>query len=394
MFLRYILNSIKKYPVKYAVIAICEVLLLVISLLSSGIFMDRLSNLENTMNYATEYPISFSKLDVVHINIDNLSEEDKEFIADDFANLPDVTKMRERISEFCEKSPIKISYVDMSLNGWEKNAYRISVLYFSSYENLLYYFNEKSYPQNILPTEQQYLDKDKVVILGMGPDHNSNGEYVYSDKNHLLVGKNDDEYLILGTTEYNNAVILFGTEPDYLKLGAVEFFFTEVPTQKQVDEFTNLFKEIVTPDIEITISRPPLIKDLLDIRKDTANIVITAALLLITSFNILAIFKYMTDECRNEYAVLRLCGYGKFTALAFPLVEIISVSAVCSVLSCVIFSLFIPLLKKNFPAVAVLFDFGFYAIFTVGFIAITAVMFAVYIAPSLNKSVSDELREM
>ncbi len=397
MFLRYILNSIKKYPVKYAVIAICEVLILVISLFASCVLMNYSS--EDEKKRAMSFFFSFSKLDTVHITTNNLSEEDEAFIAEDFANLPYTTDMRERIYKFCEQSPIKINNVEIMLKGWEKNSYMINVHYFPAYEDLIYYFTESgkpdwSYPQNILPAEQQYLDKEKVIILGMGSMHSQNGEYVYSDKDHLMVGKNDDEYLILGTTEYNDAEILFGTEPDYLKLAAVDFEFTEIPMQNQVNEFNALFKETVSPDIEITIDDPPHIKDLLEKRKEISNIVVMSALILISSFNILAIFKIMADERKSEYAVFRLCGYGKFKAMLFPFAEIISLSAICAVLSCVIFAALTPLIKQSYSVVTVMFDFGFYAVFVLGFVAVTSVLFAVYILPSLNKSVSDELREM
>ncbi len=396
MFKKYIFNSIKKYPLKYVAIAICEVLLLVISLFSSCVLLERLSKTE-AENPALLYSFSFSKLAGMSWSAN--SKEAKEMVATDTANLPNITNMRERIYELCSRSPIKIDYVGITPAGWEKNYYYTRIIYFPSYENLVYYFTESnkpawSVPKNMLPTEQQYLNKEKVVVLGMGASHNENGEYVYSDENHLLIGKNDDEYLIAGTSISNIPYIFFGTEPDYLKLSDIDFLFAEYPTQKQIDEFTALFTDIVAPDIEITYSDPPHIKDLLEIRKEIANIVITTALLLISSFNILAIFKMMTEERRTQYAVFRVCGYGKFKAILFPFAEIISFSGICAVLSCGIFAALTPLIKTIFPVVSAMFDFGFYAVFVLGFLVVTAVLFMIYILPSLNKTVSEELREM
>ncbi len=398
MFGKYIMNSIRKYPAKYIAIAVCEVVLLIISLFASCVLLEKLSDPGGGfVNLALDYSFSFSKL--VGMSWPAGSKEAEEMIAADNANLPNITDMRERIYDFCNRSPIKIDYVGITPAGLEKNYYTSRIKYFPTYENLVYYFTEGckpawSAPKNMLPTEQQYLNKEKVVVLGMGPDHDSHGEYVYSDENHLLIGKNDDEYLIVGTSISNITYMFFGTEPDYLKLSDIVFTFAEYPTQKQIDEFTALFKETVAPDIEITYSDPPHIKDLLEKRKEISNIVVMSALILISSFNILAIFKIMADERKSEYAVFRLCGYGKFKAMLFPFAEIISLSAVCAVLSCVIFIALTPLIKQSYSVVTVMFDFGFYAVFVLGFVAVTAVLFAVYILPSLNKSVSDELREM
>lgn len=393
MFGKYIMNSIRKYPAKYIAIAVCEVVLLIISLFASCVLLEKLSDPGGGfVNLALDYKFSFSKL--VGMSWPAGSKEAEEMIAADNANLPYIPKFRERIYDFCSRSPIKIDYVDIYGGGFEKNEYCTDIIYFPTYENMVNRFTEEGKLICTLPTEQQYLDKEKVVILGLGPDHDSHGEYVYSDENHLLIGKNDDEYLIAGKNYYNTAFILFGTEPDYLKMSGGQFTFAEYPTQKQIDEFTALFKETVAPDIEITYSDPPHIKDLLEKRKDITNIVVMSALILISSFNILAIFKIMADERKSEYAVFRLCGYGKFKAMLFPFAEIISLSAVCAVLSCVIFIALTPLIKQSYSVVTVMFDFGFYAVFVLGFVAVTAVLFAVYILPSLNKSVSDELREM
>lgn len=135
-------------------------------------------------------------------------------------------------------------------------------------------------------------------------------------------------------------------------------------------------------------------QDLLAMRKDASILALTALILIVSAFNILAIFKSVVDERKGDYAVFRLCGYGKKEAMLFPLFEVLAVSGVCAALSCTVFALMTPLVTSIYPVIPVLFDITFYLIFTLGFIGITAVIFLIYIAPSLNKSVSDELREI
>ncbi len=387
MVFKFISNNFKKFKIQYIMIFFCEIILLGVSLFASCTVMNYVIEKNYAVENAKGFTFSFP-------DAEGLSPNDPKY-AEKIDKCPDAESLRERIYEFCRRSPVELSYVSIRLADNKYN-YTVTDYYFVTYDDLVdFYEKSMSMSAGTYPTEEQYLNHEKVVVLGMLPTWLGRDPFAYSDESHVLFGKNDDEYLVVGNNPINDCFsILWGSEPDNSKVCSVALISKDLVTDEQKKETEALFKEIVAPDINIANTWLPSNDGLLEIRKSVSIIIMTLALLVISAFIILAIFKYMTDEHRNEYAVLRLCGYGKFKALAFPFVEIISISAVCSVLSCVIFSLFIPLLKKNFPAVAVLFDFGFFAIFTVGFIAITAIMFAVYIAPSLNKSVSDELREM
>ena len=400
MFRIYLLNSMKKYYIKYAAIALSEIILLVVSLFALTVVLNY-SSKNLGVNYASKFfEFSISKQDTMTYNSENLTEEEKELMAADFASLPYVSEMYDKVYEFCERCPVEIQCLFLKVRGTEKNYFWVEIVYFPTYEDLVRYFKEEQKPdyslsEDQLPTREQYLNHEKTVILGKGVSHSIHGEIIYSDENHVLFGNNDDEYLIVGESSVSNpSYMLLGSEPDYLKFRGFELELKEVPTQKQIDETKALFQEIIAPDRKITVYYPPRIKDLLDIRKEAANVIVTAALMLISSFNIMVIFKHMIDERKSDYAVFRLCGYGKAKAMMFPFVEIISISGICAVLSCVVFALLTPLIKQSYTVVTALFDFGFYAVFALGFIAITAVLFLVYILPSLNKSVSDELREM
>ncbi len=387
MFKKYILNSFRKNPIRYVAIMLCEIVLLGVSLFASCTVMNYVIEKNYVVENAKGFTFSFP-------DVEGLNNDDPKY-AEEIAKCPEAESLRERIYEFCRRSPVELSYMSIRLAD-DKYKYTVTDYYFVTYDDLVdFYEKSMSMSAGSYPTEEQYLNHEKVAVIGMLPTWMGRDPFAYSDESHVLFGENDDEYLVVGNNPINDCFsILWGSEPDNSKVCSVALISKDLVSDEQKKETEALFKEIVAPDINIANTWLPSNDGLLEIRKSVSIVIMTLALLVISAFIILAIFKYMTDERRNEYAVLRLCGYGKFTALAFPLVEIISISVVCSVLSCVIFSLFIPLLKTFFPVVSVLFDFGFFAAFTIGFIAITAIMFAVYIAPSLNKSISDELREM
>lgn len=395
MFPKYISNNFKKSKIKYIVIALCEVILLLISLFACGVLMNYVSEEEGAQYEAKRFTFSFLNLD--GINLDN--PENAELIKQELSKLPRAVDIREGLVEFCGKSPVEIDVLTEHISGMEKG-YNNRVQLFPTYDDLVYYYTEKfkkywSLPKNVLPSKEQYLNREKVAIAGKASGYGSKGDYVYTDSNHILFGSDNDEYLVLGE---NPALIYFdiflGSEPDGAKVSSINFTLKEFPTDEQRSEIEALFKEIVTPEIVITNSWAPEENGLLEARKSSSIIALTALMLLVSAFNIMAIFKSVIDERKGDYAVFRLCGYGKTKAMLFPFFEVISISAVCTVLSCVIFQLLKPLITPNYPVISVLFDLSFYAVFTLGFIGITAVLFLVYIAPSLNKSISGELREI
>ena len=389
MFLKYISNNFKKHKLKYIVMALCEIVLLLISLFACCSVMNYVTEQEGAQYDAKDFEFCFPNIDGMNL----VTEKDK--IEEEISKCPNAVDIRDRLYEFCRQIPVEIEVLDVGISKC-KYDYIPRVLYFQDYEDLVYFFTKKykkywTLSRDVLPTEEQYLNHEKVAIIGTF----AGNPYVYSDSDHIVFGQDDEEYLVLGENPVLNYFDIFlGSEPDNAKVTSVRFDVKEFITDEQRAEIENLFREIVAPDINIANTYLPDKDGLLEIRKSISILIMTLALIIISTFNILAIFKHMTDEHRNEYAVLRLCGYGRFKALTLPLAEILSLSGICAVLSCGIFAVFIPLLKTIFPVVSVLFDFGFFAAFTIGFIAITAIMFAVYIAPSLNRSVSDELREM
>ena len=393
---KYLINTIRKHPLRYAVIAICEIIMIIIALFALSVILDYASDNENNLTqfYAKEYVYAF---DIWENAEDDpyLSEEDKAKMSNP-ESLPQASVMHSRIYEFCEKSPVKINRVALKL-GYMNNSYKNSVLYFQNYDDMLNYCTKQADPPlscDSLPTKEQFENNEKVLMLGTGLDSDSD-KYVFSDEQHLLFG-NDDEYLIVGEIPWNVVVLFLGSEPDDAKINRITIYLDSIPTQAQADEIDHLFREIVIGEYAsfCSLAKLPEIQNLLDMRKDAATILITVLLMIIMSFNYITIVKFMIERRKADYAVFRLCGFSKWKALIFPMIETITISAVCVVISCVIFEMLKSLIALYSPVVYSMFDFGCYLCFSLVLIIITLVLFLIYVLPSLNKSVSDELRDM
>lgn len=395
VFGKYLLHLFKKHSLTYAIIAVCEVIMVVIALFSLCVILDFSSNNDQNIAqyYASRYKYTFNPRTNLKSDDPSLTEEQKAEVKEAIAALPTAEVMRDRIYEFCEKSPIKIKIVEVSLNYMKYNYFN-TVMYFSTYEDMVNYCTKHEVPleKAALPTEEQFLNREKLVLLSTGGGSDS-GKYVFSDEQHLLFGNDGDEYLIRSRIPWNAVILFLGSEPDDAKVSSIHFKLDIIPTQRQADEIDKLFREIVVGEYNtVCTSYTPEIKNLLDIRKETATIIVTALLMFIMSFNFMTIIKFIIEKRKNDYAIFRLCGFSKWKALSFPMLETIGISAVCVVVSCALFELLKPVIALYSPVVYSMFDFGYYVCFVMGFAMVTAVLFLIYVLPTLNKSVSDELR--
>lgn len=388
MFAQYITNLFKKHTLTYVVIAVCEVIMIVISMFALGVVLDYVSVNDlmrgNTQSRAKSYIYSFGPPSGASVSEENAVNA-----------LPSAGVMRERIYEFCEKSPVKIKTMEVKLDYNLKYNYYHSVMYFQNYDEMVEYCTENDVPlsSGSLPTMEQFTNHEKVVLLSTGARSDSD-EYVFSDDRHLLFGNDGDEYLIISKIPWNALILFLGSEPDDAEISGINFSLEKIPTQQQADETDKLFREIVVGEYSSVCGRAytPELNNLLDIRKDAAIIIIAALLMMIMSFNYMTIIKFIIEKRKKDYAVFRLCGFSKRKAMMLPFLETVGISAVCAIVSCVIFELLKPLTVIYAPVVYSMFDFGCYVCFVPGFAAVTAVLFFIYVLPSLNKSVTEELR--
>lgn len=396
MFGKYLINTLRKHTLTYAIIAICEVIMIVISMFALSVILEHASNnpYEIRQAYSKFFSYKFEIYDVSDHPI--LTEEEKAELLNT-ETLLKASVMRERIYEFCDKSPIKINNMNVGLDHMKYNYWNM-VMYFQTYEDMYKYLTEHKdnpLPAGSLPTREQFENHEKIVLLSTGQGSDSD-EYVFSDEQHLLFGNDGDEYLIVSKIPWNALVLFLGSEPDDAKVSEIYFELDSIPTQEQVDEIHKLFNDIVIREYApfCSYTKIPEIKNLLDLRKEASTIIITALLMIIMSFNYMTIIKFMIEKRKNDYAVFRLCGFSKRKAMTFPMLETLGISAVCVVVSCLLFELLKPLIVLYSPVVYSMFDLWYYLCFSLGLILITMILFLIYVLPTLNKSVSDELREM
>lgn len=206
MFLKYISYNFRKSKIKYIAIVLSEVVLLLISLFACGVLMNYVSEKEGAQFEAKNFTFSFLNLD--GINLDNSENDD--LIKQEMSKLPRAADIRERLFEFCGKTPVEIDVLTEHIFG-SQNVYNNRVQLFQSYDDLMYYYTEKhkkywTLPKSSLPTEEQYLNREKVAIVGKASGCGSKGDYVYSDESHIVFGEKSDDYLVLGE---NPALIYF-----------------------------------------------------------------------------------------------------------------------------------------------------------------------------------------
>ncbi len=189
--------------------------------------------------------------------------------------------------------------------------------------------------------------------------------------------------------------MLLGREPANVTTSNVAFTLLDYPTEQQAKEVEQIFRRIFA-DYIIENESPnlPAPNKLLEVRKAYSSIVITAFVQIIAAFNVMLIFKFMIDSRKNQLSVLRLCGFKKSVCLRYSFGELMIVSGISAMIACVLIQLLKPILKKSLSVFGVLYDWEYLLFLALVFLAATALIFVVYIAPSLGKTVSRELREM
>lgn len=367
MFFKYCAGNIKHQKLRYFIFIFCEIAMFVITIIANGIMIDTMAE-EDNLKWEGKYFAVVLKTQIKSSDI-----------RDDFY-------------EFCDKSPVPIEELSITKNHPDFGTYNYPavICYFPTYEDLKDYFGEYA---TGLPTEQQYLNKEKTVILGKGPGYSEFGDHKYTDENHVIVG--DDEYFVAGELPEGSYAILFlGSEPEQTYFRTFDFSLKQYPTEAQVKEITQLLNDIIVKDRGIEELYLPRLQNLLDIRKSTANIVLTIFAQVICGFNIMLIFKFMLDSRRKMFAVFRLCGFKKSVCMRYSYCELMITSAVCAAVSCAAVQLLKPVLIRNYSIFQVAFDIGYLLILSLAFLLITTLIFILYVLPSYGKSVSRELLEM
>lgn len=366
MFLKYIAKNARSRPLHYLILILCSVVSLVIAVIANGIMMG------NIVDSWADYNALLGDI--------SFSEPVK------------ISELRGDIYEFIEKSPVDLMYVSVTPTEESLGCKNLAIWCFPTYDDLERWCSDHIVLDNMY-SEKQYNNHEKVAILGTVHDMMGGGEYSYTDDDHVLFG--GEEFRIIGrSTSSSYAHILFEAAPETTIVKRIDFELKDYPSQKQVDELTQLIYDTILKDRKVKSEMIPSIVDLLATRKTLANIIMSIFLQIISAFNVMLIFKFMIDSRKKQFAVFRLCGFERSVCLKYSFGELMIISGVSAIISCVAVTLLKPVLSKHYSIFKVMFGAGHLALLSLGFLAAAALVFAIYIIPSLRKTVSRELREM
>ncbi len=375
MFFKFFIKNFKHKKLQYIILVICETAMLLLAIIANAIMNENIAKSEGM-----EYRAKFFSLRITRTR---------------------VSELQDMIYQAAEESPIPFYlYIPILCyntkpsdpNEPESIPFDTLVWYFPSYSDLKQYWRG-TLDDDELPSEQLYNSDEKFAMVGKAGGYDEYGEIEYADENHVILG--GEKYLAVENNKLIRTQMFLGHEPTNISSGGLYFTLLYYPTEQQAEDFAQLIKRIFADYInENGRLKKPTPSKLLDIRKASSSIVITAFVQIIAAFNVMLIFKFMIDSRKKQLAVLRLCGFKKSVCLRYSFGELMIVSGVSAIIACVLIQLLKPILIKTISVIGVLYDWGYLSLLALAFLAATALIFLVYIAPSLGKTVSRELREM
>lgn len=373
MFAKYIKSNLKKQPLGYLLLLICGVIMLNIMLCSSGIMVNSMTNKSAAKHTSRLLTVWFDE------------------------TLP-ARELQEKVEQFGAEIPYEYSVINLFIRNGRDDFYdTFQLYYFRDYDRMCDFFNKTwNLSNGRLPNYQEYTNKEKVVLVGnVTPPNLREGEvtvYDAVDEDGYLDVRGE-KYKVLGDYEAAGGMfMLLGTQPKDTYVYGFQLRMVDPVTDEQKEVILSLYDKYFG-EIPESSREVPEIYGLLELRADAANMVISVILMLISTFNILLIFKYMLSSRKRHYAIFRFCGFGKAACVLYCGIEFMTLSAVSSILACLIFDGAVkPVLSERYNMFDIMFTFDYYSSLIAAYLGISLVMFLVYIAPSLTKSVTAELR--
>lgn len=399
MFLKYLFGNIKSALYKYILLVFCIITVIVMAIAANAIFIDSAASQNNTAYRTRVFQFYFDgSPDAKNQNAVEAREKLFELIERSGLEYSSMTIYPTAPNDWREGKDSKTG-VDYKMQQYKaENVGETSFRWFPTYKEMVDTFTDAwNCGTDIFPTEEQYYN-DKVIILGSEPftyrtpeyANGVKGEYKFSDEDHVIII--GEEFLVTGTHRGELTLAFFPAIPKNAVVGSIIIEFKKPLTVTQINSVNAIFNELFGTDNADIYE--PITQDLLDMRKSTANIILTATVQIICVFNILIIYKFMVDSRKKQFAVMRLCGFKKFWCLLYLWGELALITAVCLPISFGIFELIKPELAKKYGTVPLIFTPDYYIVLGILFLAVMTVVFAVYIIPSFGKTVSRELREM
>jgi len=360
MFIQYLKHNFGAHPIQYVLLILSIVFMLTVSVIANGIMLDNISDDMAWIEAHYSYII--------------------------FEDVMKMSEFRDDINEFLDKSPVEIGWI-----GIEARDSDTHITYAPDYDSLRVWGKDFGGVEDF--AEEQYLNSEKVSVVGTGM-WPGDKEHIYTDDDHILIA--GEEFLIIGKNSVaSKAYVLYDAAPENTPVSSFEIYVSGYSSREQMKEFKKLVNETLIKDRATKYAPEYLSADsLLATRKTVSNIVISAFVQIISAFNALLLFKYMLDMRKKYFAVLRLCGFGKSSCVKYSFGELMLVCVISAALACAAVGLLRPVLAHYIDIFNVMFDAGHMAVFALCFPLAAAIVFAVYIMPSLGKSVARELREM
>ncbi len=372
MFFKYIYYNLKNHALSYLMILLCGIISLSIMLCASGIMLDSMaSRINYDRNETSVFTFNFS------------------------SDIPAET-LEEKLEQFQTKLPYKFNRINLNITSKQrKDFYDAYHLYlFPDYEGFAsWMYDSFGTERGQLPTYDEFVNKDKVVIVGSKLPHgkNYNAAVEHVDENGYL-DVMGEKYKVSGYYDSTGMYMLWGTQPKGTLISGMIVRMEKPVTEQQTEEIMEIYKEIFG-EIPLASQEIPELYGLLELRANTANIIISAVIMLISIFNILLVFKYMLSSKKRGFAIFRFCGSGKATCVLYCGAEFMTLSAISSAIGCLVFD---KLIRARLAEQYITFDFMFtldyYVILIAAYLGISLIMFLAYIVPSLSKSVTAELR--
>lgn len=365
MFFKYLYNSVKNNHIWYLTIILCEIVLAVIMFCANGILLNTLSNYNDT---------SLSKYLSIELNEPLITSKSED---------------REKIDNFLSELPLAKEML-LHLDKNSRNNFEFITLFaFQSYDSMISYWSEERHAdKSILPTREQYESGEKIAFLGSISDKPLRS----ADEDHILIGPNNDIYTVLGTVPGSKGVFIsYGMEPENVGVKNLYITFKDIPTYQQISQINDLVNETFGLDNIYGLQLPDF-QDLLDLRKNISNIILTALTLLLIVFNVALIFRQAVSRHKSEFAVFSFCGFSKKVSIIYSLAEMLILSALSVITALALFEYYIkPLLSQYYSAVSVLFTPEYYLILITAFMGVCALMFAICVVPIIKRDLISQL---
>ena len=365
-------------PVYYLMMVICETMLVIIVFIANGIMLDAVSENNNSKYLAKYFEFNFLK--------DTKASE-----------------ISDKINEMVERLPLEYEYINIFVSSRQQSeafygAYPVKL--FPSYQDMVdFMFDTFGVTADNLPTQKQYENHEKVVIVGNDAGYYINdksetiyNEYKLTDDGHLILCA--EEYLIAGHFAGAGVYVFWGAQPEETLSSGVSILLNNVVSEQQAAEISDLVCSIFGDELNVEVTLPET-QSLLEQRKNFSIFVITVFMQIVVVFNIMLIFKYMVISKSRVFAIYRFCGYGVGDCIVFNYTEFFAISLAALVLACITFELWVKqLMSLSYGVFTAVFTPDYYAFVVLIFLVISTLLYFIYIYPSLKKFVAEEVRKI